>query len=295
MVLGQEFQISSGSAVMPFTVDPFTKVIYYRNFFNYKTMSVNIDGSNEIETFFPTVPSFAHLEHKAAYFVNNTGDDSLFIYNFNDGSTHYLLKSFSIDVGSVLLSPNDTKMLFSKGTEISNYYSFDDSLLHDLNIGIYSNVTEWKDDSTLFCLSSGGYGEGTLIKISLTNDSLETLLSAPDTVTYTGFSYNSELDIIAYAWEYYGEIGTNVGINLLKLKDNSDSTIFDYYRDDPIGAYIDYQYLGWSPDNDKLGFLGVDAINPLTQVYVYYTKTNEVIRYTEPFYTDEGIKYDLNF
>ena len=56
MVLGQEFQISSGSAVMPFTVDPFTKVIYYRNFFNYKTMSVNIDGSNELETFFPTVP-----------------------------------------------------------------------------------------------------------------------------------------------------------------------------------------------------------------------------------------------
>ena len=290
MVLGQEFQIAYG---MGFSVDPFTELIYYVDSFDYTIKSVKPDGTNETQTFFPTIPSFAHLEHKATYLVTNIGNDSLFLYDFNMDTSHYLLNLFDIERGSLSFSPHDTKLLFSESMFFSRYYSFKDSLIHDLGIRINSDtgIAKWMDDSTLIYLTRNDFGYSKIIKFSIYSGITDTLISAPDTVAITGLSYNSQLNYIAYAWEY--QMTHNVGINLYKISTTSDSTVFDYYRDDPIGTPIWYRYLNWSPDNDKLGFLGIDAINPLTQVYVYDTITEKVIRYTEPFRTDDGVKYDL--
>ena len=294
LAFGQEFQIAYG---MGFSVDPFTKLIYYVDSFDYKIKSINVDGTGDTETRFPTIPSFAHLEHKAAYPVTNIGgNDSLFLYDFNKDTSHYLLNLFNIDDGTISFSPYDTKLLFSEGMFFSRYYSFQDSLIHDLGIRVNSStgITKWMDDSTLIYLSSDDFGYSKIIKFSIYNGITDTLISAPDTVAFTGLAYNSKLGYIVYAWEY--QMTHNVGINLYKISTTSDSTIFNSQEDDPIGTYIYLSYLSWSPDNDKLGFLGIDdPINPLTQVYVYDTITEKVIRYTEPFETDEGVKYDLTW
>jgi hypothetical protein len=293
IVFGQEFQISYGSA---FNLDPFTKYIYYVDSFDYKIKSVKIDGSNIAETIFPTIPSFAHIEHKAAFTINAVGiNDSLYLYDFSEDKLYNLLNLFIITNGSSLFSPNDKKIIYSEDLRTSSYYSFEDSMTHFLDINDYFKITDWLDDSTLYCMASYGYGDSYIMKLSLNGSKIDTVLNAVDTVTYTGLSYNSQLNILAYSWRSYGNNETNVGLNLLKITSIIDSTIFEYKKDDPIGTPIEYKHLVWSPENDKLGFIGVDAINPVAQVYVYNKSADRVIRYTKPFETDDGRKSNLRW
>ncbi|MCK4558263.1 MAG: hypothetical protein KAV45_00665 [Calditrichia bacterium] len=60
LTFSQEFQIAYG---MGFSVDPFTKLIYYIDSFDYKIKSINVDGTGDTETPFPTIPSFAYNIH----------------------------------------------------------------------------------------------------------------------------------------------------------------------------------------------------------------------------------------
>ncbi len=60
LTFGQEFQIAYG---MVLSVDPFTKLIYYVDSFDYKIKSINVDGTGDTETPFPTIPSFAYNIH----------------------------------------------------------------------------------------------------------------------------------------------------------------------------------------------------------------------------------------
>ncbi len=288
--ISQEFQITNSNNINVHpTTDPFTHEIYYMEDWTGNIMKIKPDGSGNTLTIFPSLPTFSDKEHKAFYleFIP-TIRTNLIQYDFNTGDATLLSTHTNLPVIDIYLSPNEEKLLFKGAAPV--YFSFIDSIVHDPGIRINAESVEWINDSTLIYVDSD---RERILKYSYYDNNIDTLITTTISEGIVDIACNPDSNIFVYS--HFFNNGDDIGINLFRVTTQIDSMVFDFNHDDPqlAGLIILLNDLEWSPQYDKLAFIG-NVLSPnVGEIYVYDINMDTTIRFTDFGLTDDGLKYDL--
>ena len=288
-IYAQEYQITS-VPVLRYSIDRFTKEIYYRHEITGQIFKTNSKGTYHKLTNFTSVPAFANNSHKAAYVVtHSTFDKDIYIHDFEKDSS-YFLANYDVSGGrGLIISPSDDKIMILSGSPL--YYSFNDSSLHYPGFRIIGGDMNWISDTTVTYWSTINQ----IYTYNINNFNIDTLVTLT-TGDIRGLAYNNKLNVMAYSWDI--NQGDNAFINLYYLNSKRDTTVYNYLEDGPtLGAYpfpIYFEYLSWIAEYGKLGFIGQIVLNPFSFIYAFDYNSSQTYLYTD-FNGNIDPKVDLNW
>lgn len=287
-VISQEFQITYNNNInIHPIVDPFTNEIYYLEDWTGNIMKIRPDGSGNTLTMFPSLPTFSKREHKAFYleFIP-TIRTNIIQYDFNTQDTTHLSTHTNLPVNNLYLSPTEEKLLLKGSAPV--YFSFIDSIVHDPGIRINAEKIEWINDSTLIFIDSN---REQILKYSYHDNITDTLITTNIIEGIVDIACNPDSNTFTYS--YFFNNGDDIGINLFRFLNQVDTIVFNFNQDDPqlAGLIILLNDLEWSPQFNKLAFIGNVLSPPVGEIYIFDTDTT--IRITDFGVTDEGTKNNL--
>jgi len=203
-------------------------------------MIINPDGSGEQESIFANMPAFSNLEHKAAFLTYHDKDINVFLYDFETGSVDSL---FSIPYNSTMYgleySLEENYLLLFGSELIPAYYSFKDHSVYDPEITFINTVYDWRDDSTLICLTTW-VDNSPIVQFCFADHKLDTLInnSEQDGTYFTGLAYNKKENLLAYTYDDW--ITDSLLAKYYDFNTLRDSIIFDYHQDDSSELGLSY-------------------------------------------------------
>lgn len=286
-----------------FSIDRIAQEVYFQDLFTDTIRAVSLKNLSVINKTGRRVllPFFGNKKHIILYGNNSSiGDsakDNIFLYDLDKESYYLITDTIGFPFASNYLlsfSPNDSNFIF-----IDNHYlSLKDSLFYPIesNLSIDFNETvsspQWSSDTSFVFLSGN---DAAILEYFLKSKKIDTLVVA-DSQAYLslqGFAYNTKDNILAYCTYYPPKI-------YFHYKDtNEDSLVFLPERDDPDAVCWDTGDRGitsmcWSPDNEKLAFLGFQFIDiSAAGIYVYLLDSNKTYRATDC--NDGGLKYYMRW
>lgn len=290
-LLAQEFQLSDIPSES-YTIDKFSQTVYAKDLFSDTVREINLSTMEVVNTNYQILPVFGNTKHIAAYALETTPDNSnyeIYLYNFQNDSTWLLIDSagylYNLE-GIMKFSPNDQNLYYA-----NNYFSFDDSSTHSLQIiGLDPTyLPKWNSDSTLIYISNSN----SILQYSINSKKTDTLVTVSEYEDISGYSYNKKYHILAYSiYEdppkiYFHYTDKNI----------PDSIIFDPARDEPDVAcwqtFIALTWLSWSPDEKNLAFFTTFGTLSSAGIYLYNLDSNKVFHITDCGHY--GLKYFLHW
>ncbi len=286
-----------------FSVDRIAQIVYFDFSFgtpykiDLKTMAVT--PSN-----FLNAPIFSNKQHLMIYgnslYDIDKGSQYEFTFPDSTGNTYTGLPRY--------FSPNDRYLMCSNSCPESNPYrgpfrsyifSLEDSSLTPVDTSVHIDysgyrgvVPQWSSDTSIVFPTS----QSSIAEYFIHSKRIDTLVTPhiSDYNQIVSFAYNTRLNILAYSIYIGGEVPRIY----FHYRDSAEDVLaFSPLLDDSLcGANslaLVYTYLCWSPDNDRLGFLGYGAINEMTDIYFYSTKSNRTFRVSQC--NDMDLKYFLQW
>lgn len=275
-VHAQHFFVTDYTNIREFTIDQFTKDIYF-NVSEY-ALRTNLKTNITDTTFFPGFPVFANKEHISCYL----GGSDVYLYNFASNSSQLFGLATNNDL-RLEFSPNDSAVIFhDKFFELDNYRILDNSnsisvYKNNYNDDYYGLKHIWSSDSTL--IRSGM--DHSIVHYYIKSGKVDTLVPGQtvfaDYFPYPHFAYNDSLN--AFAYTIFAV--SNTFLNLYYFDTNEIVQLH-------VGEHeIDFDFLSWSPNNKKLAFITHGIIGGGGGLNVFDLDSNETFEII-PFYDSDG-------
>ncbi len=183
-------------------------------------------------------------------------------------------------------SPNDTCFMWSNSSYWHFIFSLRDSTFMQVDTSArqyaaYPLSCQWSSDTSFIFAAT----DSSLAEYFIYSRRIDTLVTLHNYDQIVSFAYNTKKNILAYSW-YPGYVGANTRplIYFHYRDSSSDFLAFSPLRDDSTCWHTALASvltsLCWSPDNDKLGFIGYGAINDISEIYSYSLDSNRTYKVT---------------
>lgn len=283
--ISPQFKITE-EATNQYSIDPFTKEIYYTEYFEGYQRIISLPDLSIADSPFSGLPHFSKKYHHAAYFDQGkiffhdfVKDSNYLLYNFgadvNDFSSA-LLKTNDFNPTGLLFSPNNINLLIDSSP--TSYYSFVDSSLHSLetNIDMVGRRTIWSSDSTILFTYSENLFEINIYTLDI--DTVVTLSLLNNKIT--SFDYDFVSNLIIYSELFDSLYSYNSNLHFFNRTNNKDSIVFSIKNTACADRAI-IKSIKWNKNNNKIGFLIYHLLDPLTGISFYGLDSAETFEITD--------------
>jgi FlgD Ig-like domain len=203
----------------------------------------------------------------------------------------------------ILFSPNDGNLMFSLISPTPPYlvngyiFSLKDSSLTQIDTSVNftaeSNgelIPQWSSDTSFIY----GTSDSCLVEYFIGSKRVDTLVMLHNYGKITSFACNTKENFLAYGSSIWVAPNFSERIYFHYKDSTSDVLAFSLADDSTCNSLaIAFEWLCWSPDNERLGFIGNSAINGVADIYFYSSASERTYRVSQC--GDPDYKYALQW